>query len=131
MTTSKLNAESGTMIIDLARLSPDALGEILRSHVYGAGKGYRDMNIDDESSYTHVIEPLPDAIVNELLGEPEFRDEWMKVHAWTDDILTIAYATDGDTSLLFQIVLPTGTRTIVNHDAKCDYGWCEVDGLAS
>ena len=134
MNTSKLDAEAGTMIIGLAGLSPDALGEILRVHVYGPDKGYRNMDVEAgvDGVYAPLSqEDLPDDIVDELLGDPECRDDWMKVHAWTDDILTIAWANDGDTSLLFRLVLPTGTRTIVNHDAKHDYGWREVDGLAS
>ena len=131
MTTSTLDAEAGTMIIGLAALSPDALGEILRAHVYGPGKGYRDMDIDVVSPYTRINDPLPVDIVDELLGDPECRDDWMKVHAWSNGPLTIAWANDGDTSLLFRLVLPTGTRTIVNHDAKHDHGWREVEGFAS
>lgn len=130
MTTSTLDAEAGTIIIGLAGLSPDALGEILRVHVYGPDKGYRDMDV--VGAYAPVAqEVLSDSLVDELLGDPECRDEWMKVHAWSNGPLTIAWANDGDTSLLFRLVLPTGTRTIVNHDAKHDYGWREVEGPAS
>jgi len=131
MTTSTLDAVSGTITFDLASLSPDVLGEMLRAHVYGLGKGYRDMDIDVVSPYTRIQEPLPVDIVDELLGDPEFRDDWMTVRAWTDDVLTIAWANDGDTSLLFRLVLPTGTRTIVNPHAKRDSGWSEVEALAS
>ena len=130
MNTSKLDAEAGTIIIGLAGLSPDALGEILRAHVYGPGKGYRDMDV--VGAYAPVAqEVLSDSLVDELLGDPECRDDWMKVHAWSNGPLTIAWANDGDTSLLFRLVLPTGTRTIVNHDAKHDYGWREVEASAS
>lgn len=130
MTTSTLDAANGTMIIGLASLSPDGLGEILRAHVYGPGKGYRDMDVT--GAYAPVAqEALSDSLVDEILGDPECRDEWMKVHAWSNGPLTIAWANDGDTSLLFRLVLPTGTRTIVNHDAKHDHGWREVEGLAS
>lgn len=132
MTTSTLDAANGTMTFDLASLSPDVLGEMLRAHVYGPGKGYRNMDIDVVSPYTRMDESLiPVDIIDELLGDPEFRDDWMTVRAWTDDILTIAWANDGDTSLLFQIVLPTGTRTIVNPHAKRDHGWSEVEASAS
>lgn len=130
MKTSTLDAESGTMTIDLASLSPDSLGEILRAHVYGPGKGYRDMDV--EGAYAPVAqEMLSDTVVEELLGDPECRDEWMKVRAWSNGPLTIAWANDGDTSLLFQLILSSRTRTIVNHDAKHDYGWREVEGLSS
>lgn len=134
MNTSKLDAEAGTIIIGLAGLSPDALGEILRTHVYGPDKGYRNMDVEAgvEGVYAPLAqEDLPTYIVDELLGDPECRDEWMKVYAWTDEVLTIAWASDGDTSLLFRLVLPTGTRTIVNRDAKRDYGWREVEEPAS
>jgi len=123
---SRINAATGEITLNLLTMTPDQLGETLRAHVYGVGNGYRDMHIDDASVYTPVTNPLPDAIVDEMLGDSECRDDWMKVHAWTDGNLMIAYACDGDTSLLFQLNLPNGTRTIVNHDAKCDYGWNEV-----
>ena len=130
MTTSTIDTKTGTMVIDLAHLSPDALGELLRTHVYGPGKGYRDMEV--EGAYAPVAqEVLSDDIVDEVLGDPECREDWMKVRAWSNGNLTIAYACDGDTSLLFQIKLPSGTRTIVNHDAKHDSGWDDVEGPAS
>ncbi|WP_298848894.1 hypothetical protein [uncultured Salinicola sp.] len=130
MQTSTLDAATGTMVIDLASLSPDALGEILRAHVYGPGKGYRDMDV--QGPYAPVAqEILSDDIVDEVLGDPECRDDWMRVRAWSNGPLTIAWANDGDTSLLFRLVLPNGTRTIVNHDAKHDHGWSEVEGPAS
>jgi len=130
MATSHIDTQKGTIVLDLAKLSPDVLGETLRAHVYGHGKGYRDMDVT--GTYAPVAqELLPDALVDELLGDPECRDDWMKVTAWSNGNLTIAYACDGDTSLLFQIKLPSSTRTIVNHDAKHDYGWNEVEDCAS
>jgi len=130
MTNSKLNVEDGTMTVDLARLSPDALGEILRTHVYGEGNGYR--NVDVTGPYAPIPqEMLSEALVDEMLGDPDCRDEWMKVTAWSDGNLLIAYACDGDTSLLFQVNLPGGKRTVVNHDAKHQGGWTEVEGLQS
>lgn len=121
--TSTLNADTGTMIINLAQLSPDALGELLRTHVYGEGQGYRDTYIDESSPYKAIAEDdIPADIVDEMLGDPETRDG-MRVTAWSDGPLTVATACDGDTTLLFRIALPTGTRTIVNYDAKHDYGW--------
>ena len=129
-TASQIIAETGQIIIDLAQLSPDALGETLRAHVYGAGKGYRDTYVTGR--YAPIAEEmLSDALIDEMLGDPECREDWMKVTAWSDEVLTIATASDGDTTLLFQIKLPSGTRTVVNHDAKHDYGWSEVEGLAS
>ena len=123
--TSTLNAEAGTITIDLASLTPDALGEILRAHVYGYGKGYRDMEVNGPYIPVEQAE-LSEKIVDELLGNPEYREDWMKISAWKDDQLTIAYASDGDTSLLFQVNLSDTVRTIVNYDAKHDYGWHEI-----
>lgn len=127
MTMSTLNADTGTMTINLAVLPPDALGELLRTHVYGGGKGYRDTYLDESSPYKAIADDdIPADIVDEMLGDPETRDDFMKVTAWSDGPLTIATACDGDTTLLFRIALPTGVRTIVNHDAKHDYGWDEA-----
>ena len=123
---SQIDGETGIISFNLALLSPDALGEILRSHVFGAGRGYRDMTV--HGPYGEVPQDaLEPNIVDELLGDPECRDEWMKVYAWQGGNLLIAHANDGDTSLLFQIALPSGTRTLINHDAKHDYGWTEVE----
>ncbi len=127
MLNSQINAKTGTLVIDLANISPNGLGELLRAHVYGLDKGYRDAVVT--GPYTEIPEEnISEDIVNEVLPNLEDREDWMKVTAWSDEILTVATNNDGDTTMLFQIKLPNGTRTIINYEANRDYGWEEIEG---
>ena len=125
LATTNYDSEVGTLTVNLSLVSPDVLGELMRAHVFGTGQGYRDYSVCEP--YLPVgQQELPTNLVDEMLGEPECRDEWSVITAYSGRGLTIAIHSDGDTSLAFIVQTPAGQRIIINHDAKHDYGWTEI-----